>query len=74
MGDGPKLRVGGLARDTFKNKVGRVMELGQELVYLRPEKGGLEWTVMRDKIEPVSTREQLSPRVAELNAQSEVRR
>jgi hypothetical protein len=62
--------VGTLAPDTRTQKVGRVMERGGSLVFLRPPGGGVEWTASPSDLEPVAASDGLSARVTEENARS----
>ena len=59
--------VGALARDTKRDKVGRVMACTVGTVWLRPTGGGREWTARREDVEAL---EELSAKVAAANAQS----
>lgn len=63
--------VGTLARDTKRDKVGRVMACTVGTVWLRPLNGGREWTARREDVRPV---DELSAKVAAANAQSRSQR
>jgi hypothetical protein len=62
--------VGTLVRDVKQDKLGRVMERTQSLVWLRGPGGGREWTVRLDEIRPVGAADELSVKVANANARS----
>lgn len=51
-------------------RVGRVMDVRVQTVYLRPVGGGKEWTAKPEELVPASTSDLLSPRVAEANKRS----
>ncbi|MBT2545628.1 hypothetical protein J7E99_34320 [Streptomyces sp. ISL-44] len=51
-------------------QVGRVVAHQLGVVFLRPVGGGTEWTAKPNELEPVSTSEELSPRVREANKRS----
>lgn len=51
-------------------EVGRVVDRWLGTVYLRPVGGGKEWTASPEELEPVTTSDVLSPRVAEANKRS----
>lgn len=70
MSDEQPLEVGTLARDTKRNKVGRVMGHLGPYVQLRPPSGGCEWDAKPEDVQPISVSESLSARVAEANAWS----
>ncbi|MER5490196.1 hypothetical protein ACSMX9_12840 [Streptomyces sp. LE64] len=40
------------------------------LIYLRPQGGGVEWTVQRDHVRLATATDQLRPTLAAVNAQS----
>jgi hypothetical protein len=63
--------IGTIAKDTRNGKVGRVMGHVGRYVQLRPLKGGLEWDVPPEHVEPVTASDALSAAVAEANAQSQ---
>ncbi|MGW1144300.1 hypothetical protein ACWD6I_04375 [Streptomyces sp. NPDC002454] len=67
-----QLRVGDLAYDTVKGVLGVVMDTSTEagLIYLRPQGGGVEWTVQRDHVRLATATDQLRPTLAAVNAQS----
>lgn len=62
------LVVGRLARDTKRDRVGTVMEIEPERVWLRPPGGGREWEAEREAVRPLSVSEELSAKVAAANA------
>ncbi|WP_243745314.1 hypothetical protein [Streptomyces hainanensis] len=59
--------IGTMARDTSRDKVGRVMAHLYGTVWLRPPGGGQEWTARPEDVHPISASESLSQRVAEAN-------
>ncbi len=63
-------RLGETVRDTGHDRVGVVMGHQGPYVQLRPLGGGREWDADPARIETISTAEQLSARVAALNAYS----
>ncbi|MEU5160485.1 hypothetical protein AB0G74_12860 [Streptomyces sp. NPDC020875] len=63
-------QIGGNARDTTRNKVGRVMDRTHGRYWLRPIGGGIEWTVPAADLCPVTTAELLAEAVAEANKRS----
>jgi hypothetical protein len=66
--------VGTVVRDTTTDRVGVVMGVLGELVYLRPQGGGVEWTARAGELEPVDRFGELRARVGELNTNSIRRR
>ncbi|WP_313896090.1 hypothetical protein [Streptomyces sp. YIM 98790] len=66
----PDLRVGVVARDTSRDRVGEVMEVGRIWVHLRPLGGGREWQADREDVRVVGDAESLSARVAVANRRS----
>jgi hypothetical protein len=70
MSDEQPREAGTLARDTRRNKVGRVMGHLGPYVQLRPPSGGREWDAKPEDVQPISASESLSARVAEANAWS----
>ncbi|MEU5158811.1 hypothetical protein AB0G74_04265 [Streptomyces sp. NPDC020875] len=62
--------IGGNARDTARNKVGRVMDRTRGRYWLRPLGGGIEWDVPVTDLRPVTTAELLADAVAEANKRS----
>ncbi|TDC73780.1 hypothetical protein E1283_18120 [Streptomyces hainanensis] len=62
--------MGATARDTARDRVGRVMAHECGRVWLRPLGGGCEWAARPGDVEPVSLSESLSPLVAEANRRS----
>ncbi|KNE81027.1 hypothetical protein ADZ36_18785 [Streptomyces fradiae] len=63
--------VGTLARDVQGDRVGVVVDRMGGHVWLRPRKGGREWTVPVGGVEPFNEpADDLSARVAEANKQS----
>ncbi|MEU9737543.1 hypothetical protein [Streptomyces sp. NPDC048002] len=64
--------IGGLAKDRATGRIGVVMgEVGGR-VQMRPVRGGREWDVMRNDVESLSAREELSVRLAARNDNSRV--
>jgi hypothetical protein len=59
--------IGSMARDTARDRIGRVMALMSGYVWLRPPDGGREWTARPEDVIPVSASESLRSRIAELN-------
>ncbi|GLF98633.1 hypothetical protein [Streptomyces yaizuensis] len=68
--EGDELSVGDLAYDTAKCVVGEVMEIYETHYALRPPKGGIEWDGLREFTRRATLSEQLSPALAERNANS----
>jgi hypothetical protein len=64
----PPPQVGALMK--HGKRVGRVMDVRVQTVYLRPVGGGTEWTAKPEELVPASTSDLLSPRVAEANKRS----
>ncbi|MFJ8230719.1 hypothetical protein ACIQ9E_12285 [Streptomyces sp. NPDC094448] len=62
--------IGGTARDTVRNKVGRVMDRTHTRYWLRPLGGGIEWDVPAADLRPVTASELLSTAVTEANERS----
>ncbi|WP_146238375.1 hypothetical protein [Streptomyces sp. Act143] len=66
-------RIGKLHRDP-QGRVGILTDILGTTAYLRPERGGREWPVSLDAIEPVTDkaqdREVLSAKVADANRRS----
>lgn len=61
--------IGSVQRDRRTGTVGVVMGAVGGKVQLRPPKGGREWDVAPENVEAVSSREELSARVAVANTQ-----
>ncbi|MFD5317921.1 hypothetical protein [Streptomyces sp. NPDC127098] len=59
--------IGTMARDTARDRVGRVMAHLYGTIWLRPPGGGQEWTARPEDVRPISASESLSHRVAEAN-------
>ncbi|MEV7285213.1 hypothetical protein AB0O01_11730 [Streptomyces sp. NPDC093252] len=72
--EGTRLPVGQLVHDTRQDKRAIVMDHEGGLVWLRPERGGTEWTARAGDLRPVEggagARALLSARVADANARS----
>jgi hypothetical protein len=62
--------VGMLVREIKQNRIGRVMDRTQNLVWLRAPGGGREWTARLDEIQPAGAADELSAKVAAANARS----
>ena len=62
--------IGSTARDTARERVGRVMAHECGRVWLRPLGGGCEWAAAPEDVEPVALSESLGPLVAEANRRS----
>ncbi|MCW2873570.1 MAG: hypothetical protein JWL99_4890 [Streptomyces oryziradicis] len=63
-------RVGALARDIGRDKVGVVMAILGDRIFLRPLGGGREWETAMDGVRALRPREELSVRLAVANARS----
>lgn len=63
-------QVGDLVWDSGANKLGELMARTCDTVWLRPVRGGQEWTARAKHVRPATAAEQLSARVAEANARS----
>jgi hypothetical protein len=62
--------IGALAKDGATGRIGVVMgEVGGR-VQMRPVRGGREWDAIRDDVEALSAREELSVRLAARNGNS----
>ncbi|MFI9355839.1 hypothetical protein [Streptomyces lydicus] len=70
MSDKKAPAVGTLTLDTKSGRVGRVMDFKWSRVQLRPPQGGIEWDARPEDLRPLDPRDELSSRVAELNAHS----
>ncbi|MER7153193.1 hypothetical protein [Streptomyces lydicus] len=70
MSDKKAPAVGTLTLDTRSGRVGRVMDFKWSHVQLRPPQGGIEWAARPEDLRPLNPRDDLSARVAELNAHS----
>lgn len=46
--------VGALARDTYRNRLGEVMETSPTRVFLRPLGGGREWEARPSEVQPAA--------------------
>ncbi len=68
--DPPQLTVGELAFDTQKKVMGVVMDITWGPVYLRPLRGGVEWTARREDVRPATILDQIRPALNELNLRS----
>lgn len=66
--------VGDLVFDEGAQRPGRVVAVWSTGLALRPIGGGVEWRASRDKVREPKASERLSPRVAEVNRQSAMRR
>lgn len=64
--------IGGLAKDRATGRIGVVMGEVGGCVEMRPVRGGREWDVMRNDVESLSAREELSVRLAARNGNSRV--
>ncbi|MFD5318164.1 hypothetical protein [Streptomyces sp. NPDC127098] len=62
--------IGSTARDTARERVGRVMAYEGGRMWLRPLGGGCEWAASPEDVEPVTLSESLGPLVAEANRRS----
>ncbi|WP_461008245.1 hypothetical protein [Streptomyces capparidis] len=58
--------MGTYVRDR-EDRVGRVMDVSGATVWLRPPRGGTEWTASVGQVEPVSAGEALGVAVREAN-------
>ncbi|MFG2560256.1 hypothetical protein [Streptomyces sp. NPDC048496] len=63
-------RFGTVVRDTKADRFGVVMGTIGGLIQLRPISGGLSWEAEPDGIEVLSVRQELTVRLAALNAES----
>ncbi|MEV5480951.1 MULTISPECIES: hypothetical protein [Streptomyces] len=70
MSDKKALAVGTLTLDTRSGRVGRVTDFKWSQVQLRPPHGGIEWDARPEDLRPLGSCDDLSSRVAELNAHS----
>ncbi|QIY57305.1 hypothetical protein HEP86_25785 [Streptomyces sp. RPA4-5] len=70
MSDKKAPAVGTLTLDTRSGRVGRVMDVMWSHVQLRPPQGGIEWDARPQDLRALGSRDDLSSRVAELNAHS----
>lgn len=70
MSDKKAPALGTLTLDTRSGRVGRVMDFEGPHVQLRPPQGGIEWDAQLEDLRPLNPRDNLSARVAELNAHS----
>ncbi|MFJ6659507.1 hypothetical protein ACIQNG_24610 [Streptomyces sp. NPDC091377] len=70
----PQLSVGDLVFDTARRVLGVLMDTGEDmgegLCFLRPPRGGIEWTVSPADIRPATVADQLRPALAEMNERS----
>jgi hypothetical protein len=66
--------IGTLVRDKTADRVGVVMGALGKVIYLRPQGGGIEWTVRAEELESASRFDELRARVSELNTNSTCRR
>lgn len=67
---GPGPRIGSVARDLTRDRVGEVMDVFNGRVYLRPLCGGREWEALTEHVRQLRAREELSVRLAAINARS----
>lgn len=65
-----RLDIGSAARDTARERVGRVMAYEGGRVWLRPLDGGCEWAASPEDVVRVALGESLGPLVAEANRRS----
>ncbi|MCW7989914.1 hypothetical protein XF35_32855 [Streptomyces platensis subsp. clarensis] len=70
MSDKKAPAVGTLTLDTRSGRVGRVMDVMWSHVQLRPPQGGIEWDAHPEDLRALGSCDDLSSRVAELNAHS----
>jgi hypothetical protein len=70
----PPPELGALVRDITIDRVGVVMDVCGNNVYLRPQGGGVEWTALPEELEPADRYDELRARVGELNTNSRWRR
>ncbi|MET8184964.1 hypothetical protein ABZV15_04085 [Streptomyces sp. NPDC005246] len=63
-------RIGAVVKDTETDRFGVVMATIGGRIQLRPISGGLSWEVEPDGIEVLSSRQELTVRLAALNAES----
>lgn len=70
MSDKNAPAVGTLTLDTRSGRVGRVMDVMWSHVQLRPPQGGIEWDARPEDLRALGSCEDLSSRVAQLNAHS----
>ncbi|QFQ98865.1 hypothetical protein F9278_24915 [Streptomyces phaeolivaceus] len=64
--------IGGLAKDRATGRIGVVMGEVGDRVQMRPVRGGRGWDAIRDHVESLSAREELSVRLAARNGNSRV--
>jgi hypothetical protein len=69
-----KVTVGDIAYDVRRDRYGVVMDRMGGRIFLRPERGGVEWEARHEEVRPAragkTASESLSPRVATANARS----
>ncbi|QEV54405.1 hypothetical protein CP981_24750 [Streptomyces platensis] len=70
MSDKNAPAVGTLTLDTRSGRVGRVMDVMWSHVQLRPPQGGIEWGARPEDLRALGSCDDLSSRVAQLNAHS----
>ncbi|MGW1843827.1 hypothetical protein [Streptomyces sp. NPDC001966] len=63
-------RIGAAVKDTKTDRFGVVMGTIGGLIQLRPISGGRSWDAEPDSIEVLSSRQELTVRLAALNAES----
>ena len=66
--------TGTLVRHVTTDRVGVVMGVLGNVIYLRPQGGGIEWTARAEELEPADRFDELRARVGELNTNSTGRR
>ncbi len=59
--------VGSRALDIKRRRVGVVIDVIGSLVWLRPQKGGVEWVAKAEHVRPAGILDELRPRVREAN-------
>ncbi|MFF0589416.1 hypothetical protein ACFYWD_26000 [Streptomyces sp. NPDC003781] len=69
-----RLPVGELAHDVRQERCGIVMDHQDGLVWLRPERGGTEWTAVPGEVQPLNVHERaeelMRTRLTRANARS----
>lgn len=63
-------RIGAVVKDLKANRFGVVMGTIGGVIQLRPISGGLSWDAEPDSIEVLSSRQELTIRLAALNSES----
>ncbi|SCK59715.1 hypothetical protein YW7DRAFT_05787 [Streptomyces sp. AmelKG-E11A] len=73
-GEAPQIHLGQLVFDTCRQALGVVMDTGADAVdgrcFLRPPRGGVEWSAERAEVRPATVADQLRPALSEVNARS----